>query len=114
MELTSLENGKYVVRRHDDGRLDALRYGGTWRDLTGDKLVLALVQRIEELETSEDAARLDWLEAQAKESRTGAGFDYAKHVEDGVVIERGIRFMRFHFLGERFDSIRQAIDSVRK
>lgn len=49
---TSIElaGGKYTVQ-HDHGtNLKALRHGEPWRDLTGDGLVLAMAQRIEELE----------------------------------------------------------------
>jgi len=43
-----LEDGKYTVLR-DDGCLRALRNGEPWRDLTGEKLVGALCDRIDEL-----------------------------------------------------------------
>ena len=42
MRTLKLEDGKYEIRRHDDGHMDALRHGEPWRDLTGDKLVGAL------------------------------------------------------------------------
>jgi len=45
-----LEGGKYRVVLDSDGYLSADRYGEAWRDLTGDKLILALCQRIRELE----------------------------------------------------------------
>ena len=46
----TLLDGKYTVQ-HDNGtNFKALRYGQEWRDLTGDGLVLALVQKIEDLE----------------------------------------------------------------
>lgn len=60
-----------------------------------------------------DNARFTWLEEQAKKSRTGISFDYCRHVEDGHVVEKGFRFMRYHFLGERKDDIRSAIDICR-
>lgn len=41
-------DGKYTVIQTDDG-LRALRYGQEWRDLTGDGLVLALAQEVDEL-----------------------------------------------------------------
>ena len=45
-----LEGGKYTVL-HDNGfGLRALRHGRPWREMTGDGLVLAMAQRIEELE----------------------------------------------------------------
>ena len=45
-------DGKYEVLHENGAGLHALRYGKPWRDLTGDGLVLALVQRIEELESA--------------------------------------------------------------
>lgn len=59
-----------------------------------------------------DAARLDWLEEQAKQSPTGISFDYVRHAEDGQVLEKGWRFMRRHFLGERKSNLRAAIDAA--
>lgn len=47
----SLEGGKYEVT-YDLGIIRATRHGEPWRDLTGDKLVGALVDRIEELESA--------------------------------------------------------------
>ena len=49
MKNTVKINDKYTLV-HDDGvGLHALRYGEQWRDLTGDGLVLAMAQEIEEL-----------------------------------------------------------------
>ncbi|WP_394941193.1 hypothetical protein [Psychromicrobium sp. YIM B11713] len=42
-------NGKYAVTGIETGRLEALRHGEPWRELTGDKLVLCLTQEIQEL-----------------------------------------------------------------
>ncbi len=39
-------DGKYTVIQSHEGHLRALRNGEEWRDLTGDKLVLALAQEI--------------------------------------------------------------------
>lgn len=44
----NLENGKYRLLLDEQG-FRALRYGEPWRDLTGDKMVLCLVQEIERL-----------------------------------------------------------------
>lgn len=44
-----VEGGKYEVRQYSDGKVLALRNGAPWRDLTGDKLVLALCQEIDSL-----------------------------------------------------------------
>lgn len=63
--------------------------------------------------SSEDKELLDWLEAQSKASRTGISFDYVRYVEDGQVLEKGYRFMRRHFLGERRDTLREAIRSAK-
>ena len=46
----SVLDGKYTIILPQDGGLHALRYGEKWRDLCGDGMVLALAQRIEELE----------------------------------------------------------------
>lgn len=46
----SFEGGKYTVIEHDDGSMEALRYGEPWRDLTGDKLIGAMLAALEEAE----------------------------------------------------------------
>ena len=60
-------------------------------------------------EQSEDGRLLDWIEEQVRSSYTGISFDYARFVEDGCVVEKGVRFMRRGYLGERHESIRAAI-----
>jgi hypothetical protein len=46
-----LECSKYtVVYNSDTGELNTLRYGEVWRDHIGDKLIMALVHRILDLE----------------------------------------------------------------
>lgn len=50
MKNITLEQGKYTIEHIDGVGLQVRRHGEPWRDLTGDKLVLALVQRIEALE----------------------------------------------------------------
>lgn len=56
-----------------------------------------------------DTARLNFLEQQAKISKTGISFDYvlSHGQEDG-----GFRFMRYHKLHERKKDIRAAIDEA--
>jgi hypothetical protein len=49
-------HGKYTVIQDPGGGLSALRYGEPWRDCTGDGLILALAQEVEELR--ETVARL--------------------------------------------------------
>ncbi len=44
-------DGKYsVIYDFETGRSEALRYGEPWRDLCGDHMVLAMFDRIIELE----------------------------------------------------------------
>lgn len=45
----TFENGKYTLVRHDDGRMEALRYGEKWRDLVGDKFINAMANEIDVL-----------------------------------------------------------------
>lgn len=63
-------------------------------------------------ESPSDTMLLDWLESQSKASSTGISFDYVRYVEDGQVLEKGYRFMRRHFLGERKDTLRSAIKAA--
>ena len=49
MKRIVLEGGKYTYVRDATGQY-ALRYGMQWHDLAGDKFVLAMAERIEELE----------------------------------------------------------------
>lgn len=49
----TLEGGKYTVIHQNGTNFRALRNGEPWRDLTGDGMTLALVQRIQELEERE-------------------------------------------------------------
>lgn len=48
MEHT-VSDGKYTIIFHDDGKMEALRYGEKWRDLTGDGMVLSMLQEIDDL-----------------------------------------------------------------
>lgn len=47
-ETLVFENGKYTLT-YDRGVMKALRYGEQWRDLTGDNLVAAMFNEIQEL-----------------------------------------------------------------
>lgn len=49
-------NGKYTVIQNSTGGLRALRHGEEWQDLTGNGMVLALAQEIEDLR----ATILEW------------------------------------------------------
>jgi len=54
IQKIELQDGKYThILDEDNGGQKALRHGKRWRDLTGDGLVLALAQRIYELERRE-------------------------------------------------------------
>lgn len=60
-----------------------------------------------------DAERLDWLEKKVvSKGMHGLSFDFVRHVEDGQVLERGVRIMWRHHLGERHPTIRAAIDEA--
>jgi len=48
--VINLENGKYIVKHTNGVNLRAYRYGELWRNLAGDNLILALVNKIEKLE----------------------------------------------------------------
>jgi hypothetical protein len=43
-----VNDGKYTVVIHDNGRLEALRHGESWRWLTGDNLVFCLAAELYE------------------------------------------------------------------
>lgn len=64
----------------------------------------------------EDSERLDWIQEQTKQSRSGVGFDWRPdYAEEGQVLEmKGWRFMRHCFLGARKPNIREAIDHARR
>jgi hypothetical protein len=50
LKTVNLEDGKYTIL-HDEGHggLTALRNGEVWRNMTGDGMVLAMFQEIEDL-----------------------------------------------------------------
>ena len=56
-----------------------------------------------------DAERLEWLEREARKSRTGISFDWVPTCEGEP---SGFRFMRRHFIGEPAKTLRDAIDRV--
>lgn len=43
-----LDGGKYTLKHDATGRLEALRFGAPWQDLTGNGLIYALAHKIEE------------------------------------------------------------------
>lgn len=49
MSRVVVGDGKYAVLHENGTNLRAERYGEPWRSLTGDGLVLAMAQEIEEL-----------------------------------------------------------------
>jgi ubiquinone biosynthesis protein UbiJ len=42
-------DNKYTIVFYDDGSIKAFRHGEHWRDLTGDGMVLAMLQEIDDL-----------------------------------------------------------------
>ncbi len=59
-----------------------------------------------------DKERIDWLEDEAVISRTGVTLDHMKHAEDGCVLEKGYRLMRYHKIFEARTDLRLAIDTA--
>ena len=53
-ERVSVEDGKCTVVMQSDGGLRALRYGESWRDLTGDKLIVWLVAELRDARQARD------------------------------------------------------------
>jgi len=54
VKILKLYEDKYVIYKSEYGehyRFEAFRYGEPWRDLTGDNLIGALIDKIEELES---------------------------------------------------------------
>lgn len=54
---TIVVNDKYTVIHENGTGLRAIRYGCVYRDLIGDGLILAMAQRIEDLEEINDHLR---------------------------------------------------------
>ena len=50
MDRTPLEDGKYEIIRTVTYQTYAMRYGEFWQDLTGNKMINAMINRIKELE----------------------------------------------------------------
>lgn len=75
---------------------------------------IAAAQQAEPVRQMDDSQRLDWIEQKARESRTGVSFDFIRYREDGRVIEHGYRVMWHHHFGQRFRTLREAIDSARE
>ena len=57
MITVTVAEGKYTLIHENGQRFRALRYGEEWRDLTGDGMVLALVQHIEDLQSELEALK---------------------------------------------------------
>lgn len=63
------EDGKYtLIQEEYTGRLHALRYGEYWRDLTGDKMVRAMLMEVHSLRQEVQSLRQQLLEARAVRS----------------------------------------------
>lgn len=59
IESIELEDGKYKVCLENGNKLYAERYSDIWRHLTGDKLILAMFHRIQELEDKVEGYKND-------------------------------------------------------
>lgn len=71
METIKLQDGKYTIT-NNNGVLKAFRYGEGWRDIVGDNLICALVQKVNELE-DELCQAIDIIEE--------SGVDYEEIIE---------------------------------
>jgi len=62
----TFDDGKYTLRHSNGTNLKALRHGEPWRDLTGDGMVLAMLQEVETLDATvaEQEALIKSLQAQ--------------------------------------------------
>lgn len=85
------------------GRMKALE-----RELLERNRQINLLESALEKETE----RLNWLENEAKVSRTGITLGYVNHAEDGQVLDKGYRLMRFHEIFETRNTLRDAIDAA--
>lgn len=88
----SVDDGKYTIIQASAGGLRALRYGEEWRDLTGDGMVLALAQEIQNLRDVLESIRKPSPEL-TKAFMTG---DSAKVVADFQSIARAALDGRFY------------------
>ena len=59
-----------------------------------------------------DAELLDWLEQEAKDSRTGVSIVYKNQADDESGIKRGYRLMRYHQIFSAHSNLRAAIDAA--
>ena len=93
-ETIQLDGGKYTVT-FEDGELWAERNGTTWRELTGDKLILCLFQRIQELEAAaaaalaKELATADWVlvpKVASKKMMEAGGYINSEFLNDNAPI----------------------------
>ena len=83
MVNVSICDGKYTIVQDASGRTNVLRYGESWRDATGDNVILGAAYEIEKLQ-----ARINRLEELGKELRECAGQLGWTSSEDSRWIER--------------------------
>jgi len=81
----NLADGKYTyIFDEKTGESKALRYGGSWRDLTGDSLILAMAKEIERLEEVQEII-LSFIRGEIVQwFRQGTGWRDCKSVQDIV------------------------------
>ncbi|MGO2150819.1 MAG: hypothetical protein ACTH32_06415 [Microbacterium gubbeenense] len=89
-------DGKYTVLGIEDGHLRALRHGEEWRSLTGDNLILALAQELQEARERLEAADKGLTEAwRVVSEQTRMERDRADAAEQRAgAIERHLKDMR--------------------
>lgn len=93
-----LEGGKYTLIQHDDGRMECLRYGEPWRDLTGDHLVAALLQAAQParpIESKIAFGRVDFIFGDIAAAQVAVDGSISRTL-NGVIMPPGTRlFVRF-------------------
>jgi len=84
MKRVEVDGGKYTVLLPDqeDERFEALRVGLPWRDLTGDKLVLALASELAERDEAQRRAEAAEAKCERLRSLLNEALGYVSWTEE--------------------------------
>lgn len=105
--VISLCEGKYTYIRLVKGGQKALRYGGEWRDLTGDGFVLAMAQKIED--QSEEIERLRAALGTAESALAKARQAQVEYCEEIGYVENELPADAFATYDEAISAIRAVL-----
>jgi len=86
----TLCDGKYTYRRFAGGGQDALRHGESWRDLTGDNLILFMAFKVEELEAEVAGLKQHALKAKL-ESCEAALASQTRRLDEALAASESLR-----------------------